>query len=139
MTALYIKIKIRSFSLQLFEGDEGNEARDRIRLTRLYEFARKVRALLHTYHYNQIFLSEFWGAFSKYTGHEFQPRDYGYSTLDELLAAIPQVSFQISVFFFFLRKSECCLMQDNLQDKHIFPILTLCSTFSYSKRDHCLN
>uniref|UniRef100_A0AAY5EIT1 Meiosis regulator and mRNA stability factor 1 n=1 Tax=Electrophorus electricus TaxID=8005 RepID=A0AAY5EIT1_ELEEL len=60
-------------------------------LTRLYQFARDVRALLHTYHYNQIFLTEFWGAFSKYTGCEFQPRDYGYATLDELLAAVPQV------------------------------------------------
>uniref|UniRef100_A0AAR2LN32 Meiosis regulator and mRNA stability factor 1 n=1 Tax=Pygocentrus nattereri TaxID=42514 RepID=A0AAR2LN32_PYGNA len=60
-------------------------------LTCLYQFARNVRALLHTYHYNQIFLTEFWSAFSKYTGREFQPRDYGYNTLDELLAAIPQV------------------------------------------------
>ncbi|KAK3575330.1 hypothetical protein QTP86_024734 [Hemibagrus guttatus] len=81
-------LKSLPYLVELFEGDE---AKDRIRLTRLYQFARKVRALLHTYHYNQIFLSEFWGAFSKYTGHEFQPLDYGYSTLDELLAAIPQV------------------------------------------------
>lgn len=88
------------FSVQLFEeGEEDCEAKDRVRLTPLYQFARKVRALLHTYHYNQIFLTEFWGAFSKYTGHEFQPRDYGYSTLDELLAAIPQVSFKC--FFLF--------------------------------------
>ncbi|XP_058258470.1 meiosis regulator and mRNA stability factor 1 isoform X1 [Hemibagrus wyckioides] len=84
-------LKSLPYLVELFEGDEGDESRDRIKLTRLYQFARKVRALLHTYHYNQIFLSEFWGAFSKYTGHEFQPRDYGYSTLDELLAAIPQV------------------------------------------------
>ncbi|XP_062853880.1 meiosis regulator and mRNA stability factor 1 isoform X2 [Trichomycterus rosablanca] len=74
------------------EDLEGaGRAKDCVRLTRLYQFARKVRALLHTYHYNQIFLTEFRGAFSKYTGREFQPCDFGYSTLDELLAAIPQV------------------------------------------------
>lgn len=90
----YITFANLLFLWQLYEGEEDDdETKDRIRLTQLYQFARKVRALLHTYHYNQIFLSEFWGAFSKYTGREFQPRDYGYSTLDELLAAIPQVSF----------------------------------------------
>lgn len=95
--------------MQLFEGEE-DEAKDRVRLTLLYQFARKVRALLHTYHYNQIFLTEFWGAFSKYTGREFQPRDYGCSNLDELLAAVPQVSFQVYFFIFLiLRKSECLL------------------------------
>uniref|UniRef100_A0A8B9J539 Meiosis regulator and mRNA stability factor 1 n=1 Tax=Astyanax mexicanus TaxID=7994 RepID=A0A8B9J539_ASTMX len=75
----------------LVECDNDAKPEERVRLTRLYQFARNVRALLHTYHYNQIFLTEFWGAFSKYTGREFQPREYGYSTLDELLAAIPQV------------------------------------------------
>lgn len=83
------------FLRQLFESeeeDEGVKGEERVRLTRLYQFARNVRALLHTYHYNQIFLTEFWGAFSKYMGREFQTRDYGCSTLDELLAAIPQVS-----------------------------------------------
>uniref|UniRef100_A0AAR2LPV0 Meiosis regulator and mRNA stability factor 1 n=1 Tax=Pygocentrus nattereri TaxID=42514 RepID=A0AAR2LPV0_PYGNA len=74
----------------LVEVDDG-KAEEQVRLTCLYQFARNVRALLHTYHYNQIFLTEFWSAFSKYTGREFQPRDYGYNTLDELLAAIPQV------------------------------------------------
>uniref|UniRef100_A0AAY4A486 Meiosis regulator and mRNA stability factor 1 n=1 Tax=Denticeps clupeoides TaxID=299321 RepID=A0AAY4A486_9TELE len=63
----------------------------RARLTRLYQFARSVRALLHTYHYNQIFLTEFPAAFSKYTGRRVQPRTYGYATLDELLTAVPQV------------------------------------------------
>lgn len=101
--------------MQLFEEEEEeDQAKDRVRLTPLYQFAQKVRALLHTYHYNQIFLTEFWGAFSKYTGHEFQPRDYGYSTLDELLAAIPQVSFQMRRSI--LRKSEC-LMQNPLEGK----------------------
>ncbi|XP_053493259.1 meiosis regulator and mRNA stability factor 1 isoform X2 [Ictalurus furcatus] len=84
-------LKSLPYLVELFEEGEDDEAKDRVRLTQLYQFARKVRALLHTYHYNQIFLTEFRGAFSKYTGHEFQPHDYGYSTLDELLAAIPQV------------------------------------------------
>uniref|UniRef100_A0A8C9W4E8 Meiosis regulator and mRNA stability factor 1 n=1 Tax=Scleropages formosus TaxID=113540 RepID=A0A8C9W4E8_SCLFO len=64
---------------------------EQVRLTRLYQFARSVRALLHTYHYHQIFLTEFPAAFSKYTGKGLLPRSYGYSTVDELLAAIPQV------------------------------------------------
>ncbi|XP_072539563.1 meiosis regulator and mRNA stability factor 1 isoform X2 [Salminus brasiliensis] len=85
-------LKSLPYLVELFEG-EGDDAKaeERVRLTRLYQFARNVRALLHTYHYNQIFLTEFWGAFGKYTGREFQPRDYGYNTLDELLAAVPQV------------------------------------------------
>uniref|UniRef100_A0AAY5EWK0 Meiosis regulator and mRNA stability factor 1 n=1 Tax=Electrophorus electricus TaxID=8005 RepID=A0AAY5EWK0_ELEEL len=78
-------------SLPYLVEDDHGKSEERVRLTRLYQFARDVRALLHTYHYNQIFLTEFWGAFSKYTGCEFQPRDYGYATLDELLAAVPQV------------------------------------------------
>ncbi|XP_053355515.1 meiosis regulator and mRNA stability factor 1 isoform X2 [Clarias gariepinus] len=87
-------LKSLPYLVELFEEEEeeeGNKTKEQVRLTRLYQFARKVRALLHTYHYNQIFLTEFWGAFSKYTGQEFQPRDYGYSSLDELLTAIPQV------------------------------------------------
>ncbi|GAA6066011.1 meiosis regulator and mRNA stability factor 1 isoform X1, partial [Tachysurus ichikawai] len=94
-------LKSLPYLVELFEGGEAHddEAKVRIRLTKLYQFARNVRALLHTYHYNQIFLSEFWGAFSKYTGHEFQPRDYGYNTLDELLAAVPQVSSFFMSFF----------------------------------------
>ncbi|XP_035390582.1 meiosis regulator and mRNA stability factor 1 isoform X2 [Electrophorus electricus] len=85
-------LKSLPYLVELFEGeDDHGKSEERVRLTRLYQFARDVRALLHTYHYNQIFLTEFWGAFSKYTGCEFQPRDYGYATLDELLAAVPQV------------------------------------------------
>lgn len=105
--------KIDRFSVQLFEEEEDDEAKDRVRLTQLYQFARKVRALLHTYHYNQIFLTEFRGAFSKYTGHEFQPRDYGYSSLDELLAAIPQVSVQMFLSVF--KKIQTCLIHNTLQ------------------------
>ncbi|XP_051940790.1 meiosis regulator and mRNA stability factor 1 isoform X1 [Hippocampus zosterae] len=62
-----------------------------VRLTRLYQFARNVRALLHTYHYNQIFLSEFQGAYRKFTGCGLESRSYGYISTDELLNAIPQV------------------------------------------------
>ncbi|KAA0713502.1 Meiosis regulator and mRNA stability factor 1 [Triplophysa tibetana] len=83
-------LKSLPYLLQLSEDEDG-DCRERVSLTRLYQFARSVRALLHTYHYNQIFLSEFWGAFCKYTGREFNPQTYGYKTLDELLAAIPQV------------------------------------------------
>ncbi|XP_030637945.1 meiosis regulator and mRNA stability factor 1 [Chanos chanos] len=85
-------LKSLPYLVELFEGEieEGNKE-ERVRLTKLYQFARNVRALLHTYHYNQIFLTEFWGAFSKFTSRELQPRSYGYNTLDDLLAAIPQV------------------------------------------------
>ncbi|XP_071359795.1 meiosis regulator and mRNA stability factor 1 isoform X4 [Trachinotus anak] len=73
----------------------GNTAADHgeewVRLTRLYQFARNIRALLHTYHYNQIFLTEFHGAYNKFTGCSLEPRSYGYATTDELLSAIPQV------------------------------------------------
>lgn len=62
-----------------------------VRLTRLYQFARNVRALLHTYHYNQIFLTEFQGAYNKFTGCSLESRSYGYTNTDELLSAIPQV------------------------------------------------
>uniref|UniRef100_A0A8D0AW87 Meiosis regulator and mRNA stability factor 1 n=1 Tax=Sander lucioperca TaxID=283035 RepID=A0A8D0AW87_SANLU len=62
-----------------------------VRLTRLYQFARNVRGLLHTYHYNQIFLTEFQGAYNKFTGCSLEPRSYGYTSTDELLSAIPQV------------------------------------------------
>ncbi|XP_035993116.1 meiosis regulator and mRNA stability factor 1 isoform X2 [Fundulus heteroclitus] len=69
----------------------GSQGVEWVRLTRLYQFAGNVRALLHTYHYNQIFLTEFQGAYSKFTGCSLDPRFYGYVTTDELLSAIPQV------------------------------------------------
>ncbi|KAM8842273.1 meiosis regulator and mRNA stability factor 1 isoform 3-T4 [Synchiropus picturatus] len=62
-----------------------------VRLTMLYQFARNVRALLNTYHYNQIFLTEFHAAYSKFTGCGLEPRSYGYNGIDELLGAISQV------------------------------------------------
>ncbi|KAL7404735.1 hypothetical protein ABVT39_018637 [Epinephelus coioides] len=77
------------------ESDAGNAAsgggEEWVRLTRLYQFARNVRSLLHTYHYNQIFLTEFQGAYNKFTGCSLEPRSYGYTSTDELLSAIPQV------------------------------------------------
>ncbi|XP_036380144.1 meiosis regulator and mRNA stability factor 1 isoform X2 [Megalops cyprinoides] len=83
-------LKSLPYLVELSES-EGGGGEEQVRLTRLYQFARSVRALLLTYHYNQIFLTEFSGAFSKYTGRGLQPRSYGYSTVDELLGAIPQV------------------------------------------------
>ncbi|XP_039216301.1 meiosis regulator and mRNA stability factor 1 isoform X1 [Crotalus tigris] len=62
-----------------------------VKLTDLYVFAKKVRMLLHTYHYQQIFLHEFSTAYSKYTGEELHPNTYGYNNLEELLGAIPSV------------------------------------------------
>uniref|UniRef100_A0A7N6A052 Meiosis regulator and mRNA stability factor 1 n=1 Tax=Anabas testudineus TaxID=64144 RepID=A0A7N6A052_ANATE len=78
------------------ESDENGKAASGhgegwVRLTRLYQFARYVRALLHTYHYNQIFLTEFQGAYNKFTSCNLEPRSYGYASTDELLSAIPQV------------------------------------------------
>lgn len=69
----------------------GGRGEEWVRLTLLYQFARNVRALLHTYHYNQIFLTEFQGAYNKFTGCILEPRFYGYNCTDELLGAIPQV------------------------------------------------
>ncbi|KAK5866453.1 hypothetical protein PBY51_020644 [Eleginops maclovinus] len=79
--------------LYLEESEDSASVCDeeRVRLTRLYQFARNVRSLLHTYHYNQIFLTEFQGAYNKFTGHSLEPRSYGYIGIDDLLSAIPQV------------------------------------------------
>lgn len=74
------------------EAANGSSGDEWIRLTRLYQFARNVRALLHTYHYNQIFLTDFQAAYNKFTGCSLESRSYGYMTTDELLSAIPQVS-----------------------------------------------
>lgn len=83
--------------LYIEESDDADQApsgvcgEEQVRLTRLYQFARNVRSLLHTYHYNQIFLTEFQGAYNKFTGRILEPRCYGYMGIDELLSAIPQV------------------------------------------------
>ncbi|XP_057342950.1 meiosis regulator and mRNA stability factor 1 isoform X2 [Manis pentadactyla] len=62
-----------------------------VKLTSLYLFAKNVRSLLHTYHYQQLFLHEFSVAYTKYVGETLQPKAYGYSSVEELLGAIPQV------------------------------------------------
>ncbi|CAL8388585.1 unnamed protein product [Arctogadus glacialis] len=72
-------------------GGGAPRGEDWVRLTRLYQFARGVRGLLHTYHYNQIFLTEFSSAYCKFTGRALVPRAYGYSSVDDLLGAVPQV------------------------------------------------
>ncbi|XP_024115690.1 meiosis regulator and mRNA stability factor 1 isoform X4 [Oryzias melastigma] len=80
--------------MQLYneENEENFKAGDEyVRLTRLFQFARNVRALLHTYHYNQIFLTEFQGAYSKFMGSSLEPRSYECVSIDDLLNAIPQV------------------------------------------------
>ncbi|XP_013986249.2 LOW QUALITY PROTEIN: meiosis regulator and mRNA stability factor 1 [Salmo salar] len=87
-------LKSLPYLVELFYGEgeeEGERGEERVRLTRLYQFARRVRALLHTYHYHQIFLTEFPRAYAKFTGRGLQPRSYGYGSLDDLLNAIPQV------------------------------------------------
>nr|XP_046166028.1 meiosis regulator and mRNA stability factor 1-like isoform X4 [Oncorhynchus gorbuscha] len=87
-------LKSLPYLVELFYGEgeeEGERGEERVRLTRLYQFARRVRALLHTYHYHQIFLTEFPGAYAKFTGLGLQPRSYGYGSVDDLLNAIPQV------------------------------------------------
>lgn len=94
-------LKTLPYLVELYlEGSDGNwedhsagggHGVEWVRLTRLYQFARNVRALLHTYHYNQIFLTEFQAAYSKFTGCSLEPCFYGYISTDDLLSAIPQV------------------------------------------------
>ncbi|XP_067318485.1 meiosis regulator and mRNA stability factor 1-like [Anolis sagrei] len=62
-----------------------------VKLTTLYVFAKKVRSLLHTYHYQQIFLHEFSTAYTKFTGEVLHPKAYGCSNVEELLGAIPPI------------------------------------------------
>ncbi|KAM6054582.1 meiosis regulator and mRNA stability factor 1 isoform 2-T2 [Chlamydotis macqueenii] len=75
----------------LVEVFTNGAAAEYVKLTNLYMFAKNVRSLLHTYHYQQIFLHEFPVAYSKYTGEVLQPKAYGCNNLEELLGAIPQV------------------------------------------------
>ena len=100
-----MSVTVSLFPPQLYheENDEDGKAVNAasgsgdewVRLTRLYQFARNVCALLHTYHYNQIFLTEFQGAYSKFTGCSLEPRFYGCFSTDELLSAIPQVDMSL--------------------------------------------
>uniref|UniRef100_A0AAV2LNQ5 Meiosis regulator and mRNA stability factor 1 n=1 Tax=Knipowitschia caucasica TaxID=637954 RepID=A0AAV2LNQ5_KNICA len=83
-------LKSLPYLVELYsEGEDSSSMR--LRLTRLYQTARNVRALLQTYHYNQIFQSEFPGAYQKFTGSSIEPRSFGFNNIDELLNAIPQV------------------------------------------------
>ncbi|XP_078008930.1 meiosis regulator and mRNA stability factor 1 isoform X7 [Phascolarctos cinereus] len=81
-------LKSLPYLVEVFTTDTTEEY---VKLTSLYLFAKNVRSLLHTYHYQQIFLHEFPVAYSKYIGEVLQPKTYGYSSLEELLGSIPQV------------------------------------------------
>lgn len=81
-------LKSLPYLVEVFTNDKTEEC---VKLTSLYLFAKNVRSLLHTYHYQQIFLHEFSVAYTKYVGETLQPQTYGYSSVEELLGAIPQV------------------------------------------------
>ncbi|XP_055453708.1 meiosis regulator and mRNA stability factor 1 isoform X2 [Psammomys obesus] len=81
-------LKSLPYLVEVFTNDKAEEY---VKLTSLYLFAKNVRSLLHTYHYQQIFLHEFSIAYTKYVGETLQPKTYGYSSVEELLGAIPQV------------------------------------------------
>ncbi|KAF6272394.1 meiosis regulator and mRNA stability factor 1 [Rhinolophus ferrumequinum] len=81
-------LKSLPYLVEVFTNDKTEEC---VQLTSLYLFAKNVRSLLHTYHYQQLFLHEFSVAYSKYVGEALQPKTYGYGSVEELLGAIPQV------------------------------------------------
>uniref|UniRef100_A0A8C0ZP60 Meiosis regulator and mRNA stability factor 1 n=1 Tax=Castor canadensis TaxID=51338 RepID=A0A8C0ZP60_CASCN len=81
-------LKSLPYLVEVFTNDKNEEC---VKLTSLYLFAKNVRSLLHTYHYQQIFLHDFSMAYAKYVGETLQPKTYGYSSVEELLGAIPQV------------------------------------------------
>ncbi|KAK7801386.1 hypothetical protein U0070_001173 [Myodes glareolus] len=81
-------LKSLPYLVEVFMNDKAEEY---VKLTSLYLFAKNVRSLLHTYHYQQIFLHEFSMAYTKYVGETLQPKTYGYNSVEELLGAIPQV------------------------------------------------
>ncbi|XP_027796248.1 meiosis regulator and mRNA stability factor 1 isoform X3 [Marmota flaviventris] len=81
-------LKSLPYLVEVFTNDKTEEC---VKLTSLYLFAKNVRSLLHTYHYQQIFLHEFSMAYTKYVGETLQPKAYGYNSVEELLGAIPQV------------------------------------------------
>ncbi|KAG8145599.1 hypothetical protein E2320_012115 [Naja naja] len=84
MTFIELLMSVPYFIEVFIDGDA-----EYVKLTDLYIFAKKVRLLLHTYHYQQIFLHEFPTAYSKYTGEALHPDAYGFNNLEELLGAIP--------------------------------------------------
>ncbi|XP_006892736.1 PREDICTED: meiosis arrest female protein 1 isoform X2 [Elephantulus edwardii] len=81
-------LKSLPYLVEVFTSENTEEC---VKLTSLYLFAKNVRSLLHTYHYQQIFLHEFSVAYAKYVGETLQPKLYGYGSVEELLGAIPQV------------------------------------------------
>ncbi|XP_051876783.1 meiosis regulator and mRNA stability factor 1 isoform X2 [Pristis pectinata] len=81
-------LKSLPYLVEVFTDDTGEEC---VQLTKVYQFAKNVRALLHTYHYQQVFLTEFPSTYHKYTGEVLQPKIYGYASIEDLLVAIPQV------------------------------------------------
>ncbi|XP_075420656.1 meiosis regulator and mRNA stability factor 1 isoform X2 [Tenrec ecaudatus] len=81
-------LKSLPYLVEVFTDDKTEEC---VKLTSLYLFAKNVRSLLHTYHYQQIFLHEFPSAYTKYVGEALQPKAYGYNSVEELLGAVPQV------------------------------------------------
>ncbi|XP_070422792.1 meiosis regulator and mRNA stability factor 1 isoform X17 [Equus przewalskii] len=81
-------LKSLPYLVEVFTNDKTEEC---VKLTSLYLFAKNVRSLLHTYHYQQLFLHEFSVAYTKYVGETLQPKTYGYGSVEELLGAIPQV------------------------------------------------
>lgn len=81
-------LKSVPYLVEVFTDDKGEEY---VKLTKVYQFAKNVRALLRTYHYQQIFLTEFPSTYHKYTGEVLQPKMYGYASIEDLLVAIPQV------------------------------------------------
>ncbi|XP_014651814.1 PREDICTED: meiosis arrest female protein 1 isoform X1 [Ceratotherium simum simum] len=81
-------LKSLPYLVEVFTNEKMEEC---VKLTSLYLFAKNVRSLLHTYHYQQLFLHEFSVAYTKYVGETLQPKTYGYSSVEELLGAIPQV------------------------------------------------
>ncbi|XP_021087035.2 meiosis regulator and mRNA stability factor 1 isoform X1 [Mesocricetus auratus] len=81
-------LKTLPYLVEVFTNDKAEAY---VKLTSQYLFAKNVRSLLHTYHYQQIFLHEFSMAYTKYVGETLQPKIYGYSSVEELLRSIPQV------------------------------------------------
>jgi hypothetical protein len=101
---------------QVFTNDKNEEC---VKLTSLYLFAKNVRSLLHTYHYQQIFLHDFSMAYAKYVGETLQPKTYGYSSVEELLGAIPQVGILLSFMESIFLKSQRLTFEHNIEASRV--------------------
>ncbi|KAL4692133.1 hypothetical protein H8959_015943 [Pygathrix nigripes] len=88
---IVVFVFVVSFFIFIFFVFTNDKMEECVKLTSLYLFAKNVRSLLHTYHYQQIFLHEFSMAYTKYVGETLQPKTYGHNSVEELLGAIPQV------------------------------------------------